>query len=181
MDNENTTNKDNRVDSVDNTGRGMIFIAWIIAIGLLTWIFGLWESQMFNPNTSPTSFNHGEITEVTLKRNHYGHYITTGEVNHKPVIFLLDTGATLVAVPGEIKDKLGLTAGKMHYTHTANGTAQAYSTTIEQLAIGDIVFYDVKASIVPNMKGEEILLGMSVLKNLEFTQKGNQLTLRQQH
>ncbi len=161
-----------------SVGKGMIFIAWIIGIGLLTWIFGVWEEIQINPNSQPISSSTSQVIEVTLIRNRYGHYVTSGQINHQPATFLLDTGATLVGIPGELQNKLGLSMGKMHYTQTANGTAKAYSTSISQLAIGEIILYDVKASIIPNMEGEEILLGMSVLKELEFTQKGKQLTLR---
>jgi len=48
------------------------------------------------------------------------------------------------------------------------------------LQIGDIVLDNVKASIIPTMQGEEILLGMSALKQVEFRQKGDFLTLIQQ-
>ncbi|TQV83015.1 TIGR02281 family clan AA aspartic protease [Aliikangiella coralliicola] len=157
----------------------MIMIAWIIAIALLTTIFGSWEDKQINPNSAPDTYQTQNGVEVTLQRNRYGHYLVSGTVNHQDAIFMLDTGATLVAIPGEIQQELGLISGQSHYTHTANGTAKAYYTVIDRLTIGDIVIRDVKASIVPNMEGRQILLGMSVLKELEFTQKGKQLTLRQ--
>lgn len=160
-------------------GKNMMLIAWLIAIALLTWIFGSWEQSQFNPNDSPVSSNSHGTTEVVLKRNRYSHYVVSGSVNHQKAVFMLDTGATLVAIPGQLQEQLGLVAGQMHYTNTANGTTKAYSTIINRLAIGDIILTDVQASIVPTMQGEEILLGMSVLKQLEFTQKGDQLTLRQ--
>lgn len=168
-------------DNQQKLGKSMMIIAWIIAIVLLTWIFGAWEEKQFNPNASPDSLRLENETSVTLQRNRYGHYLVSGQVNQKNALFLLDTGATLVAVPGELQQRLGLIAGTAHMTNTANGTTKAYATTIDTLEIGDIVLTNVKASIVPNMRGEEILLGMSVLKQLEFSQKGSQLTLRQVH
>lgn len=166
-------------DNNQTVGKYMMAIAWIIAIVLLTWIFGVWEEKRVNPNSSPSSYQTQNAIEVTLQRNRYGHYLVSGSVNHREVLFILDTGATLVAVPGELQAELGLIAGRVHYSHTANGTTKAYATTIEHLAIGDIILHNVRASIIPNMQGKEILLGMSVLKQLEFSQKGDQLTLRQ--
>ena len=160
-------------------GKRMIYIAWIMGLVLLTMFFGAWEEKQYNPNADPTSARADSYIEVKLKRNRQGHYLTGGKVNRRNALFLLDTGATLVAVPGELEDVYGLSRGRQHYTHTANGTATAYSTIINELSIGEITLYDVPASIVPNMQGEQILLGMSVLKELEFTQRGNNLTLRQ--
>uniref|UniRef100_UPI00404847FD retroviral-like aspartic protease family protein n=1 Tax=Rheinheimera sp. TaxID=1869214 RepID=UPI00404847FD len=50
---------------------------------------------------------------------------------------------------------------------------------MDRLQLGDIVLTNIPASIVPNLGGTEILLGMSALKQLEFHQQGNQLTLIQ--
>lgn len=156
-----------------------MFIAWGIGIGLFTWLFGSWEDKQLNPNQSPESFRSQGAAEVTLQRNRFGHYMATGKVNYQEALFMLDTGATYVAVPANLQKKLGLIAGQVHYTSTANGTSKAYTTIIDQLAIGEIELHNVRASILPGMQGEEILLGMSVLKQLEFSQKGDRLTLRQ--
>ena len=167
--------------STEKMGKNMMIIAWVIALFSLTWIFGVWEEKQFNPNTSPQSQNAEGATQVTLIRNRYGHYVASGSINQRTVTFLVDTGATDVAVPGELQQELGLLRGRSHYVHTANGTTEAYSTVLDSLQIGEITLRDVPASIVPNMQGSEILLGMSVLKQVEFTQKGNELTLRQHY
>ncbi|MCW8877220.1 MAG: TIGR02281 family clan AA aspartic protease [Kangiellaceae bacterium] len=160
-------------------GKRMIFVAWIMGLVLLTMFFGAWEEKQHNPNSTPTSARADSYIEVNLKRNRQGHYLSGGKVNGRNALFLLDTGATVVAIPGELEQTYALRRGRQHHSRTANGTTTAYSTTINELSIGDITLYDVPASIIPNMQGEEILLGMSVLKELEFTQKGNNLTLRQ--
>ncbi len=165
--------------ATQQTGNQMMYIAWIIGIALLVWIIGGWEENQYNPNKNPDSINNANSTEVVLEGNRYGHYIVDGYINQKPVTFLVDTGATAVAIPGQLQQELGLESGHSHQSITANGTALGYFTRIETLKIGEIELYDVKASILPNMDGEEILLGMSVLKQLEFTQRGNQLRLRQ--
>ncbi|MEH6473643.1 MAG: TIGR02281 family clan AA aspartic protease [Halopseudomonas sp.] len=160
-------------------GKNMMILAWIIAMGLLTWIFGDWEERQINPNRSPLSSSALGVTEVTLVRNRQGHYVTSGSINQHPVVFLVDTGATTVAIPGGLQQQLGLVEGKRQRSITANGTATAYATVIGQLKIGDIELFNVRASILPNMPGKHILLGMSVLREIEFTQKGDKLTLRQ--
>ncbi len=165
--------------NTDSIGKYMMIIAWVIAIGLATWFFSNIEEKRFNPNQSPNSQRSQSRISVELERNKYGHYVTTGIVDNKEVVFFLDTGATNVAIPGALENYLNLKRGRSLYVQTANGTTIAYETKIEYLQIGDIVLRQVRASISPSMEGEEILLGMSALKQLEFRQKGNHLTLIQ--
>ncbi len=61
---------------------------------------------------------------------------------------------------------------------TANGMVTAWLTRLDSVSIGPIVVRDVTASINPGMGDMEILLGMSVLKRIEFTQRGDTLILR---
>jgi len=164
----------------DNIGKNMMIIAWIIAIGLATWFFGMMEDKQLNPNQSPSTINNQDSTIVELIRNRYGHYVASGQIDNKDVVFMLDTGATHVAIPGDLERYLNLQRGQSYLVHTANGQAKVYATKIDKLEIGGIVLQNVKAAISPTMQGEEILLGMSVLKQLEFRQKGNKLTLVQQ-
>jgi aspartyl protease family protein len=94
------------------------------------------------------------------------------------VAFLLDTGASDVAIPAELADRLGLQRGHPVQYQTANGTVTAWRTHIDSVSIGPMVVKNVPASINPGMKDMEILLGMSVLKHVEFTQRGDTLILR---
>ncbi len=166
-------------DPASSLGKNMMAIAWVIAIILLTWIFGLWEDKQYNPNSSPQSDRTNSQVEVSLERNRVGHYIVSGTVNNQQATFMLDTGATFVAVPAHLKKQLRLIPGAPYQVNTANGIATVHSTMINRLTIGDIQLENVEASLSDNMHGDEILLGMNVLKQLEFTQRGNQLTLRQ--
>jgi aspartyl protease family protein len=115
--------------------------------------------------------------EVTLLRNRYGHYVASGEINDQSVVFLLDTGATLVAIPEHIASRLGLKKGASFLSETANGSSVSYRTNIDKLALGDIVMTNVPASISSGMEFDEILLGMSFLKHLKMNQQGKTLTL----
>ena len=94
------------------------------------------------------------------------------------MLFLLDTGATDVAVPGALAQELGLEAGAPVSVNTANGRSTGYRTRLSELTLGDIRLQDVRALIVPGMDGDEVLLGMSALKQLEFTQRDGTLVLR---
>lgn len=168
----------NKQNGSSTLGKGMFIAAWLIALGLLSLVFDEQLMQQFNPNQQPQSRILGNSAEVVLKRNRQGHYVTSGVINGKNVIFLVDTGATDVSVPAHLAGDLELPKGRALRSRTANGTVTVYDTRIAKLAIADIVLQDVDGNINPGMQGDEILLGMSVLKQLEFTQRGDTLILR---
>ncbi len=165
-------------DEQKRMGKYMLIGMWILLVALLTMMFGNILQRQYNPNTQLAT-EPGVSREVSLKRNKYGHYVATGMINGEPVIFMIDTGASDIAVPARVADKLGLERGQKVVYQTAKGPATAYATIITQVSLGDIQLHNVRASINPYMKNEEILLGMSFLKQLEFSQRGNVLTLRQ--
>ena len=161
-------------------GKGMITFAWIFALGVLTLFFNMLVDKQHNPNADlNTELAEDGRRTVTLKRNRSGHYVASGKINGQKVHFLLDTGATTVSVPESISGKLGLERGGEMNTVTANGTVVTYSTRINKITLGSIELHDVRASINPHSGGDEVLLGMSFLKHLEFTQRGNILILKQ--
>ncbi|RDE24448.1 TIGR02281 family clan AA aspartic protease [Motiliproteus coralliicola] len=157
----------------------MLILFWLGLLALLTLGFDSWQQHLFNPNASPQSARVGNVVEVALKGNRQGHYLVSGAINGRPVTFLIDTGATYVAIPDELQQELGLTPGRAQRVVTANGTATAYETKLNSVSIGDIKVQEVRAALVPNMPGRQVLLGMSVLKEIEFVHRADTLTLRQ--
>lgn len=160
-------------------GKGMLFVGWIIVLGLLTLYFSQWHNQRHNPNSMPMASAAQGVNEVILKRNFQHHYIASGLINENPVTFLVDTGATHVSVPRHLALGMGLSEGAKEYANTANGVVETRATTLDSLTLGSITLRQVRASINPGMQGDEILLGMSALKNVEFTHRDGTLTLRQ--
>ncbi len=159
-------------------GKGMIALAVIFFLVMLTIFFQGKIEKQNNPNQNISSQTNasGKI-EIHLQRNRAGHYVSPGKINGKQVTFLLDTGATTVAIPEKMRQKLALKRGREIYVSTANGSAKGYQTMISELKIGEIVLYDVRAILTPNL--DDILLGMSALKQVEFSQQGDKLTIRQ--
>ncbi len=158
----------------------MMVIAWVAGLALLTQFFGNWEQKKINPNQNPESYQSGQVTQTILKRNRAGHYITNGEINSTPVVFMLDTGATDVVIPQQLAESLDLPKLGRGSAITANGRVNIILTKIDKISLGKIAFYDVRASINPGMgRNEPILLGMSALKQVNFKQDGNRLILEQ--
>jgi len=158
--------------------RWTITLIWMGLLAGTTFIFNDVLEDINNPNQQLiVSLNANGDREVVLKRNRYGHYVATGKVNDQPVNFLLDTGATLVAIPEHIAKKLNLRKGAEFQTETANGVSQSYLTRLDSVALGDIVMTNVQGSISTGMEFDEILLGMSFLKHLNMKQQGKILIL----
>nr|VFK26903.1 MAG: aspartyl protease family protein [Candidatus Kentron sp. MB] len=161
-------------------GAGMIAAAWIVVLVLLTAYFSGWLEHQENPNRAPvTMYAEDGAREVALRRNRQGHYLATGAINGQEVEFLLDTGATTMSISSDLAISLDLPVGPPSLSWTANGRIITYDTWLDEVRLGDIRLQDVRATINPNTRMEEVLLGMSFLKRVEFAQRGDILTLRQ--
>ena len=161
-------------------GTAMQALAWVVLLVLGFIGFGDVLDRQRNPNQSlQTQYREGGIREVVLKRNKSGHYVTSGKINGSPVTFMLDTGATGVALSQSTASALGLKRGRAFPTRTANGISTSYAVNLDRVSVGDIELHDVPAGISPGLGTEEVLLGMSFLKHIEFTQRGDTLILRQ--
>lgn len=157
-----------------------VWLAWIIALALLMFLFQDVLDEQYNPNSRPEMrLTKSGQAEVILDQNRQGHYVARGTINDTAVTFLLDTGATQVSIPSHIAKQLGLVAQGNYRVQTANGSVTVYKTEIAQLSLGNIFLYNVAAHINPAMKSDEILLGMSALKQVDFHQTGKQLILRE--
>jgi aspartyl protease family protein len=133
-----------------------------------------------NPNQNLISrkTEDGHI-EVTIHANYMNAYMLKGQINGQSVEFLLDTGATAVAIPERIALSLGLKPkGRRQMVQTANGETEMFETELDTLQIGDLMLRFTPAIINPSDKGNVALLGMSALKHFEITQKNGVLVLR---
>ena len=149
-------------------------------LGLIYLFFDETLTQQRNPNQQlRQERGHAGERVVVLDANRQGHYVGTLQLNGQPVEFLLDTGATAVAVSEAVAERTGMPRGAPYQSSTANGVVTVHRSRIKELRLGAIVLYDLEASIVPNLAGAEILLGMSALNHLEFSKQQQQLRLLQ--
>jgi aspartyl protease family protein len=160
-------------------GTTMQALAWLVFLALGVFYFSDLLDRQHNPNQSlQTSYGEEGVLEVVLQRNKFGHYVTSGAINGKPVVFMLDTGATGVAIPEAVARRLGIPRGRAFQTQTANGITTSYAATLERVSVGGIELQNILAGITPGLQSEQVLLGMSFLKHIEFTQRGDTLILR---
>jgi aspartyl protease family protein len=166
------------MDNDQRLGKGMIVAAWVLLLLLLTRFFNDRLDAQRNPNRHLATATSTETPEVRLERNRFGHYVASGTINGHPVEFMLDTGATDVSIPATVADRIGLERGRRAYYQTANGTIAVWQTTLTEIQLGPLRLGPVAASINPNSGDAAVLLGMSFLQQLDFSQQGNTLTLK---
>ena len=153
----------------------MLAIGWLLIIGVVWLAVDEWTRRDANPNRALTV---GPAGEVVLQRNRAGHFLADGEVNGKRVTFLLDTGATYIAIPAPIARELKLKLGAPITLQTAAGPAPGYPTRLESVRVAGIEMRDMAAVVSEGLDPGTVLLGMNFLKRLEITQRGEQLVLR---
>ncbi len=167
-------------DGTRRIGLWLGLLAWLSVAGLLLLVFQDQVADRFNPNRNPESVHTADTIEITLQPSRGGHYAMRGTINGEPVTFLLDTGATEVAIPASIADRIGLSRGAPLQVRTANGQTTAYRTQLSTVGLGDIELRDVSAQILPSYESNAVLLGMSALERLNWRRENGALTLQYQ-
>ena len=107
-----------------------------------------------------------------------GHFIAEGAINGGPVRFVVDTGATVVALPAREALRLGIDyrKGRPGSTRTAGGVVPVFRVTLERVKVGAIELHAVEGLVIE--QGLDIaLLGMSFLSRLEMRNEGQTMTL----
>ena len=166
-------------DLPSRIGRLMLFLAWIVGLAILMLAFQRFMDQGQHPNQDiDVSLDAAGRPQVILARNHVGHYLAPGRINGQPVIFLIDTGATDVALPLALAERLNLRLVPGSIARTANGDVQAWSALLDEVDLSGLVARRVRASVLPNLPGDQVLLGMRYLKRFVLLQREGTLTVR---
>jgi aspartyl protease family protein len=133
-----------------------------------------------NGSTKPASSGAGS---VVLTADTRGHYYTTGSINGASTRFVVDTGATSIALSSDEAQRLGLDykKGRRGMSSTANGVAPMYVIKADKVSIGDITLHQVEVSVIEGAGLPITLLGMSFLNRLEMKQDGGQMTLTKRY
>ena len=119
-----------------------------------------------------------KASSVTLAADSRGHFVSDGSINGHMLRFLVDTGATTIALPAADAVRLGIDyrRGPAVRTRTAAGEASAYRVTFASVRLGDIELTNVEGIVIED--GLDIaLLGMSFLSRLDIRQEGRTMTL----
>ncbi len=159
-----------------NWGAGMIVAAWLIMGGVVWLVMDGWVERQANPNAGLAQIAASD--SVVLKRNAGGHFVAPGRINGVPVTFLVDTGATRVAIPLRVAQAVGADRGPPMRTATAAGVTTAYATRLASVELAGLAASNVTGVIVPDMRGGSVLLGMSFLSRYAVTMEGGEMHIR---
>ena len=119
--------------------------------------------------------------EIRILKDPKGGYFVDGLINGSPVRFLVDTGATSVALSERHAAGLGLqhrVDGRLVGVGTASGSALGHEIQLASLSVGGIRFSDVRAVVIDGDSPRFVLLGMNVLSRFDIDQRENLLILR---
>ncbi|WP_372527450.1 TIGR02281 family clan AA aspartic protease [Piscinibacter sp.] len=120
----------------------------------------------------------GTGSQIVLTAGLGGHFVTSGSINGKAVQFLVDTGASMVAMGQADADRLGLNYknGPRGMVNTANGSVPVHRTSLNVVRIGDVQVYNVEAIVMPAQM-DTILLGNSFLTRFQMKRENDRMTL----
>ncbi len=116
---------------------------------------------------------------VRLTADGRGHFVTTGIVNGTSLRFMVDTGATSVALSSADARRAGINYldSPRAVSQTANGLIPVYSVKLDTLRIGDIEINNVDAIVVEGDRLPMALLGMSFLNRMDMRREGQTMIL----
>jgi len=122
--------------------------------------------------------------DVLIFRDRWGMFKTVGSINGLPVKFLVDTGASSVAMNSTQARRLGIdfrVQGESIYVSTASDVTQAYQLKLDVVKVGSIQLRNVTAVVMDGAQPTDVLLGMSFLGHVEMINKSDKLMLRRKY
>jgi aspartyl protease family protein len=168
----------------------MIFAA--IMIGLGTFMAQIADKMSPAPASANTAARaaapvplpaQAGLRGVSIPRDGRGHFLTDARIDGQRVAFMVDTGASVVALNETSAARFGLRPSRGEYTAavtTANGTVKAARARLRMIDVGGLIVRDVDAMVLPDEALSENLLGLSFLSKLKrFEYANGQMVLEQ--
>ncbi len=144
-------------------------LLWLSIFCLISALFFWREAPMVSVS--------GGTAEVTIPKAPDGHYYVDGQINGANVRFLIDTGASYIAVSTAMASTLGLLPDSSATFNTANGQVRGQIASRQSVMVAGLVAPPMSVSIMPSLSGEA-LLGQNFLGHVTMTQAGQFLVLR---
>ena len=127
-----------------------------------------------------TRYEKHVATQVVIKRNDFGQYITQGSINGLGVTFLVDTGATTIAMNENVARRLGIdyrVDGIEGQAMTAGGITRSWSVKLDSVKVGEIEVPNVQAAVIQGNTPHYVLLGMTYLNFVRFSEQNQAIHL----
>lgn len=129
------------------------------------------------------AFQAAERQQVAISPDAHGQYRIRGAINGTFVNFLVDTGASIVAMSERHASLLGIdpSVGQPGSVQTAQGTVGSRFLTLDKVVVGGLTAHNVQAAVISGSYPVEILLGMSFLREVSLREEAGVLTLTQKY
>lgn len=158
----------------------VIWVGIILGTVFLYSSRGIILESRFVANLVPSYGYKADKQTFIFKRSNDGHFYINIYVNGKSIKFLVDTGASDVAISRSDAAKIGINLNSLKYTkiyQTANGVIYAAPIVLENINIKGIILHNIRASISSSDALGVSLLGMSFLQNFQFSISDDSLVL----
>jgi len=145
------------------------FLIWatIFTLGLVFYMMKEELSRYLNPSNPIVTEN-----DITLRKTYDNHFYLDAKINNIPIKFLIDTGASNILLSYNDAQKIGVDLNKLNFNiphNTANGTIFTAEVTIQEIHIGNTIFKDMNAFIIPEDPSNQIsILGMTFLDTFDY-------------
>ena len=121
----------------------------------------------------------GTGQRVVLKADARGHFVSSGQINGRIMQYMVDTGASTIAIGRPDAERMGLKfeeQGQSVRMNTANGVAQGWRMRLDSVRVGDVELRGVDAIVTPQPM-PYVLLGNSFLREFEMSRNGDEMML----
>ncbi|MFC4622522.1 TIGR02281 family clan AA aspartic protease [Comamonas nitrativorans] len=148
-----------------------IAIFWVAVLGLLY----LGMERYLQPSAAVVTSS----GSLQIERHRDGHFYVDGSINGQPVRFMVDTGATYIAVTDALAERAGLHGGEAVQFATANGTRMGRLVRAERITAGPLAVDNLTVGTGYTGKSEQdALLGQNFLRQFDVLMRGDALELR---
>lgn len=151
-------------------GHISVLIIWVV---IFTLVYQYFDSQQ-KPKIAIAK--EGTRGEIVIPRSSDGHYYVQGSINGFPVDFMIDTGASVVAISNELSRAANLPAGVPANFSTAGGMVSGEIVSGQTVEAGGIRVEGLSVSV--GLHGKTALLGQNFLRKVDVIQSNDTLILR---
>ena len=119
------------------------------------------------------------LPKVKIYADAGGMFITPGKINRTSVTYMVDTGASIVAMNANTAKRAGISfrGQPTGQVETASGIVMAYPVTLDKVSVGGITLHNIRATVLDGPQPSHVLLGQSFLKKLKMKREGQLLQL----
>jgi clan AA aspartic protease (TIGR02281 family) len=151
-------------------------VGFFLVIGAILFVlfdrFGPYQSgRGYRPRPIETISAAGAVLDRTFD----GHFYLTGSINGRQLAFMVDTGASTIAIGESLAEQLSLGSCRSRMYSTAAGTVRGCEAVAAEVEVAGLRLADVPVAVLPG--ADSILLGMNVLRHFRIEQQGRQMRL----